>query len=84
LDGGDDAKVNRFLDETRAKPILTVSDDTDFTAEGGIVKLFEQQNKLRLEINIDEAERSGLTFSSKLLSLASVVHDQATAAPPAG
>lgn len=75
LDSGNDKRVDDYLDVVRTLPILTVSDDSDFTEKGGIVKLFEQQNKLRIEINVDEAERSKLTISSKLLSLAKLVRD---------
>lgn len=76
IDSADDKRVDDFLSIVRTKPVLTVSDDNNFTEEGGIIKLFEQASKLRIEINIDEAERSGLTISSKLLSLAQVVHDK--------
>lgn len=76
LDRGDDKRVGEYLAVLVSKPILTVSDDDNFTEEGGIIKLYEQQNKLRIEINADEAARSNLTISSKLLSLAKVVRDR--------
>jgi hypothetical protein len=77
LDPSDDARVDAYLAVLVGKAILTVSDDNNFTEEGGIIKLYEQQNKLRIEINVDEAARSNLTVSSKLLSLAKVVRDRA-------
>ena len=76
IDSADDEKVDNFLALVRSKPILTVSDDDNFTSEGGVIRLFELDSKLRIEINVDEAERSGLTISSKLLSLAQVVRDK--------
>ena len=76
IDAKDDKKVDDFLATVRAKPVLTVSDDDNFTSEGGVIRLFLRDSKLRIEINIDEAGRSGLTISSKLLSLAQVVHDK--------
>jgi hypothetical protein len=76
VDPSDDDRVNEYLSVTKNKPVLTVSDDSDFTEEGGIVRLFEKDNKLRFEINLDEAERAKLTISSKLLGLAQVVHDK--------
>jgi len=75
IDAKDDKKVDDFLATVRTKPILTVSDDDNFTSEGGVIRLFLKDSKLRIEINIDEAQRSGLTISSKLLSLAQVVRD---------
>lgn len=76
LDPSDAARVDAYLAVLVGKAILTVSDDNNFTEEGGIIKLYEQQNKLRIEINVDEAARSNLTVSSKLLSLAKVVRDR--------
>lgn len=75
-DERDEKRVDEYLSYTRTKPILTVSDDDNFTEEGGIIRLFEKDNKLRFEINVDEAERSGLTISSKLLGLAQIVRDK--------
>jgi hypothetical protein len=76
LDRRDDKRVDEFLAMLSKKPVLTVSDDDNFTEEGGIIKLYEQQKKLRIEINVDESERSNLVISSKLLNLAKVVRDQ--------
>jgi len=76
IDPSDDKRVDDFLSAVRSKPVLTVSSDDNFTEEGGVIRLFETQSKLRFEINVDEAERSKLTISSKLLSLAQVVRDK--------
>lgn len=76
IDESDEERVDEYLSAVREKSVLTVSSDDNFTREGGIIRLFEAQNKLRLEINVDEAERAQLTISSKLLSLAQVVHDK--------
>lgn len=76
IDSSDDGRVDDYLSAVRSRPVLTVSDDDDFTEEGGVIRLFESQSKLRFEINVDEVERAKLTISSKLLSLAQVVHDK--------
>ena len=52
-----------------------MGDSDDFTEVGGIIRLYQEGNNLRIEINIDAAERAGLKISSKLLSLAKVIHD---------
>ena len=57
----------------KKQPILTVSDIKGFTAYGGIIQFKLVDNKVRFTINIDAATRAGLTISSKLLSLATVV-----------
>ena len=76
IDGSIDTRVDQYLAVTRSKPILTVSDHENFTSEGGVIRLFKKDNKLRFEVNVDEAQRAGLTISSKLLGLAQVVHDK--------
>lgn len=63
--------VDRYMD----KPILTVGDSDEFTKVGGIIRLYEEANKLRIEINIDAAERANLKISSKLLGLGRIVRD---------
>lgn len=51
-------------------PVLTVSDIHGFTELGGIIEFRIIENKVRFDININAAESSGLSISSKLLSLA--------------
>lgn len=51
-------------------PVLQISDEPAFLADGGTVQLFEQDNKLRFGIAREAAQRAGLEFSSQLLALA--------------
>lgn len=75
-----DAAERRIIDEAledlTEKPVLTVSDADDFTRDGGVIRLYQQTSKLRIEVNIDAAERAHLKISSKLLSLARVVREE--------
>lgn len=64
--------IDRYMDS----PVLLVSDSEEFTKDGGTIRLFERSNRLKIEINVDAAERANLQVSSKLLSLATVVHDR--------
>jgi len=64
------------------KPVLTVSDAEGFTSQGGIIQLRLVNRKIRFAINIDAADRAGLNISSKLLSLATIVHDENRAETP--
>jgi hypothetical protein len=57
------------------KPVLTVSDNEDFMAASGILRFFTDKNKIRLQINPEAAKQSGLEVSSKLLSLATIYHN---------
>jgi hypothetical protein len=50
-------------------PILTVGETVQFMREGGMVRFFVDDNRLRFSINQKAAEASGLKVSSKLLAL---------------
>ena len=52
------------------RPILSVSDYDDFTRQGGMVGLLKHEQKIQVEINHRRVRESGLSVSSKLLSLA--------------
>jgi hypothetical protein len=51
------------------RPILTVSDDPRFLADGGIVALRVVDGRVRFEIDDNAARRVGLRISSQLLRL---------------
>jgi hypothetical protein len=57
-------------------PILTVSDAKEFLRNGGIIELFTDENRLRFNINVDNAHRAGLRISSSLLQLAAAVEQE--------
>ena len=54
---------------------LTVSDFKDFAKSGGTMNFYIKKNNVKIEINIDAAERAGLKISSKLLKIAKVIRD---------
>jgi hypothetical protein len=58
---------------TRPNALLTVSDAPDFLRDGGIIALFDEGNRLRFRISVDNARRADLRISSNLLQLASAV-----------
>jgi hypothetical protein len=61
---------------TRGRQVLTVSSRKGFAQSAGIIELFVESGRMRFAINVDEVQRSGLTLSSRLLTLAKVVHDK--------
>ncbi len=71
--GGHDLK--RTMSALKEQAVLSVSDIEDFTAYGGIIQFKLVDNKVRFNINIDNASDAGLTISSKLLSLATIVRN---------
>lgn len=71
----DPARVAATLDEVKNTPILTVGDGAQFAREGGMIGLFIDDGRMRFAINPDAAQRAGLRFSSRLLSLAKIVKE---------
>ena len=56
--------------------VLVVGETPGFVASGGTIEFTFEDNHARFTINLDAADRSGLKFSSKLLALAKIVHDE--------
>lgn len=50
--------------------VLTVGDDPDFLAAGGIVRFFLDDSRVRFQIQPERAKASGLQISARLLSVA--------------
>lgn len=66
----EDTRSATLLRWARTKPVLTIGETTAFLREGGIVRIFRADDRLRLQINNKSAEDSGLKISSRLLQLA--------------
>jgi hypothetical protein len=60
----------------RGTNVLLIGETSGFAASGGTIEFTLEDNHVRFTINADAANRSGLKFSSKLLALAQIVHDQ--------
>jgi hypothetical protein len=59
----------------RGRNVLLVGESEEFAGAGGTIQFFIQDNRVRFVINTDAADRAGLKISSKLLALASIVHE---------
>lgn len=70
ITGEDKKRRQAVLDAVKDAPILTVGDSEDFTATGGVIGLFLEDNKIRFDINLNAAQRANLKISSRLLLLA--------------
>jgi hypothetical protein len=66
-------RLRETLGRLEGRPILTVGDTAGFCESGGIVNLKVTDSGLRLEINVEAGQRTGLQFSYKLLRLAKIV-----------
>jgi hypothetical protein len=68
-------RLRAILAEVQSSGILTVGDTGNFAAEGGVINLKLEDGKVRLQVNVDAADRQKLRISSKLLSLAQIVRN---------
>jgi hypothetical protein len=67
------AHLKEILKTVDKAAVLTVSDMPGFTNGGGMIQFVLQENKVRFEVNLTAAERSGLTLSSQLLKVATEI-----------
>lgn len=65
-------KIAGILRSLHGKNILTVSDRPGFARQGGMIYLFNKDNKIKIQVNIDACKKSELVLSSKLLRLAEI------------
>jgi hypothetical protein len=62
-----------ILSQAAKNHALTIGDTEGFDKMGVIINMFIEEDKVRFNINIDAAERSGFKISSKLLKLSKPV-----------
>jgi hypothetical protein len=69
-------QVDRIVRSLKGASTLTVGETEGFAALGGMINLTVEANKVHFEVNRLAAERAGLKISSRLLSIAKIVHEQ--------
>lgn len=65
-----DGNNTRFLRTLSVRPIVTVSEQEDFFEQGGHIRLFKKNNRLRFSISLKNIAPTGLSFNSEFLQLA--------------
>jgi hypothetical protein len=75
ISGADARKMRTALGRLQHAAVLTVGEGPDFCHSGGVIAFEVSENKVRLDINPEAAQRARLQISSKLLSLATLVRD---------
>lgn len=65
--------LSAIFDHLADQPILTIADMENFAKNGGIIELKLVEDRVRFEINLGIAKRTGLTFRSELLLLADTI-----------
>jgi len=77
IGASENRQLTQILNRLRGLPVLTVGDVAGFCENGGTINLVVSGKRVRLEINPASAERARLLLSSRLLSLARIVRDEA-------
>ena len=65
------------LEKLKSTSVLTVGENDDFLAKGGVINLARRDQNVRLAVNLVAARQARLKISSKLLSAADVVKGKA-------
>lgn len=69
------SRLQDILQSVRGSNVLLVGETPGFAAAGGAIQFQMQNNRVRFSINPEAAGRAGLRISSKLLSLATIIHN---------
>jgi len=64
--------IKQVTENLKGKPVLTVSDNENFMRHAGMLRFYIEGGKLRIEINQEASQKSGLEISSKLLRIATL------------
>jgi hypothetical protein len=71
-------QLDPIVNQTRGKPILTVSDIEGSAFRGVMIRLVTENNKIRIRINTESVAEAHLTLSSKLLRVAETFPQRST------
>jgi hypothetical protein len=71
--------INRVVETANKQGVLTVSDMPHFANRGGMIQFVTDEKRVRFEVNLTAAQRAGLTLSSELLKVATLVRTNETA-----
>jgi hypothetical protein len=70
---GEPGRAGQLLDAVRGSHVFTVGETPDFLSQGGVVTFVREGDRVRFDVNLGEAQRAGLTISSRLLRVARTV-----------
>ena len=65
----------KIIEQTRNKPILTISDSNEFAQQGGDVNLFMANNQPALMLNTQAISEQKLKISSDMLKILTIIPD---------
>jgi len=69
------ARLEQVLEELQGHSIVTVSEIDRFTDRGGMIRLYDKNNRIRFDINLRAAREAELRFDLRLVRLSVTVRD---------
>jgi hypothetical protein len=73
ISASEESRSKDWLAAVRGRSVLTIGESELFCKQGGVINFLLEGEKIRFEINIDQAEASGLKVSAQLQKLAKTV-----------
>jgi hypothetical protein len=67
------ASIDSVLSGLSQKPVLTISEVPGFAQKGGVMEFVDEDNKVRLIVNMQAANALGLKIDAQLLEIAKTV-----------
>lgn len=71
---GQNAQLGNLLRKAQQQSMLSVTEDESALARGSIINFKQVDGRIRFDVSLDAADRSGLKLSSRLLGVAHQVH----------
>ncbi len=78
LAGDQSRRLEQIIDRLAASPVLTIGDTDGYARRGVMINLLLENNRVRFEINASASRAAQIGISTKLLKLASRVHEPGT------
>jgi len=66
----ENAHLKHLLEAIQSQPILTVTESVGALGSGSIINFVPMDDRIRFEVSVTQAERSGLKISARLLGVA--------------
>lgn len=68
-------RLGQILSSFEGKDVLTIGDTPGYAEQGVLVNFFEEDSKVRFQINLAAVNKTRLKFDSRILKIAKVISD---------
>jgi hypothetical protein len=82
ISASEKAHTDEIVEFVKWLPILTIGETPGFAERGGVIRFTLEDNRVRFEVNVDAARKANLNISSRLLTLAKIIPQSASARNP--